>query len=136
MSQSVTSKLVGAAEANKAVVRRMVDDVMNAGDLGAIGDIYSPELAPSAREWIEPFLASFSDVHMEVVDLVAERDTVVGRFRCSGTHTAEWQGHPATGRRFEEVDEVYFFELREGRIARAWGLEDGLKRMRQLGFAP
>jgi hypothetical protein len=32
-----------------------------------------------------------------------------------------WQCHPATGQRFERVAEVYFFELHEGRITRAWG---------------
>jgi hypothetical protein len=43
-------------------------------------------------------------------------------------------GPPASGQRFERVAEVYFFELHEGRIARAWGLEDNLSRMQQLGY--
>lgn len=30
------------------------------------------------------------------------------RFTCSATHAGEWQGQRATGRRFENVDEVYF----------------------------
>lgn len=71
---------------------------------------------------------------MEVVALVAEGDVVVGRFRCSGTHLGEWQGHPPTGRRFNRVDEVYFFRFDGRRIASAWGLEDTFKRMKQLGL--
>ena len=82
--------------------------------------------------WIVPFRESFPDVHMDVVELIAEADTVVGRFRCSGTHLGTWLGYPPTGRRFERVDEVYLFHFRDGRISSAWGLEDTLKRMRQL----
>jgi predicted ester cyclase len=33
----------------------------------------------------------------------------------------------------QEVDEVYFFRVREGRFVESWGLEDNLTRMRQLG---
>jgi predicted ester cyclase len=43
-------------------------------------------------------------------------------------------GHPPTGRRFEDVAEVYFFRLDDGRIAEAWGLEDNATRLRQLGL--
>jgi hypothetical protein len=40
----------------------------------------------------------------------------------------------ATGRRFTNIDEVYFFRVRDGRIARAWGLEDTHTRTEQLGL--
>jgi predicted ester cyclase len=120
----------------KEIVRRLVDEVMNRADISALDDVYAPRLAAAARRWIEPFLASFSDVHMRIVQLVAEGETVVGRFTCSGTHTGTWLGHPATGRRFEDVAEVYFFRVVDGRIVRAWGLEDTYERLRQLGINP
>ena len=122
------------SEQNKAVVRRLVDEVMNTGHLEVLDEIYTPRMAAAARAWITPFRASFPDLSMRVVDLVAEGEKVVGRFLCSGTQRGEWQGHPASGRRFERVAEVYFFELRDGRITRAWGLEDNLSRMQQLGY--
>jgi predicted ester cyclase len=118
----------------KNVVRRLIDEVMNHGNLSVIEDLYSPRLAPAARRWVEPFLASFTDVRMRIVELVAEGETVVGRFACSGTHTGTWLGHPATGRRFTDVAEVYFFRVVDGRIVRAWGLEDTADRLRQLGL--
>ena len=118
----------------KDVVRRLVDEVMNNGDLSVLEELYAPRLAPVARRWVEPFLASFSDVRMRVVQIVAEGETVVGRFSCSGTHTGSWLGHPATGRRFTDVAEVYFFRVVEGRIVRAWGLEDTADRLGQLGL--
>jgi steroid delta-isomerase-like uncharacterized protein len=122
------------SEQNKAIVRRMVDEVTNAGRLDVLDEIYTPRMAAAARAWIAPFRDAFPDVHMRVVDLVAEGDKVVARFLCSGTQRGAWQGRPAAGRRFERVAEVYFFELHEGRITRAWGLEDNLSRIRQLGY--
>jgi predicted ester cyclase len=122
-------------EENKAVVRRLVEEVLNEGRLEVIDELYAPGLAPAARRWIAPFRASFPDVHMEIVELVAEGDKVVGRFTCSATHLGEWLGHAPTGRRFERVDEVSIFRFRDGRIAQVWSLEDSLDRLRQLGLA-
>ena len=119
---------------NKAVVRRLVDEVLNGGRMDVVDELYAPRLAPVAKRWIAPFRVSFPDVRMEVVDLVAEGDRVVGRFTCSATHLGDWLGHPPTGRRFEAVDEVYFFRLSEGRIVQAWGIEDTLGRLEQLGL--
>ena len=104
----------------KQVVKRLIDEVMNRADLSVLDDLYAPGFVAATRRWIEPFVASFSDVHMRIVELVAEGQTVVGRFTCSGTHTGTWLGHSATGRRFEDVAEVYFFRIIEGRIVRAW----------------
>jgi ketosteroid isomerase-like protein len=119
---------------NKAIVQRLVREVLNGGRLDVIDELYTPELAPAAKRWIAPFRASFPDVHMEIVDLIAEGDNVVGRFTCSATHTGAWRGHPATGRRFERIDEVSIFRFRDGRIAAVWSLEDTLARMEQLGL--
>jgi hypothetical protein len=120
----------------KSIVRRLVEDVMNQGDLDVLDQLYAPRLAPIARRWIEPFLHSFSDVDMRIVELVAEDEIVAARFSCSGTHTHTWLGHPATGRRFTNVAEVYFFRVVNGRITQAWGLEDTTDRLRQLGLGP
>jgi len=123
------------SEPNKAIVRRLIEEVLNGGRLELIDELCAAGLAPAARRWIAPFRAAFPDVHMEVVDLIAEDDKVVGRFRCSGTHEGEWRGQPPPGRRFERIDEVDIYRLRDGRIVHAWGLEDTLARMRQLGLA-
>ena len=123
------------SERNKAVVRRLVAEVLNGGRMEVIDALYAPELADEAKAWIAPFRASFPDTHMEVVDLIAERDRVVGRFTCSGTYLREWLGHAPTGRRFEAIDEVSIYRVRDGRIVESWGLEDGLGRLEQLGLA-
>ncbi len=121
-------------ERNKAVVRRLVAEVLNGGQLEVIDELYAPALAEAAHAWIAPFRASFPNTHMEIIGLIAEDDTVVGRFTCSGTHLGDWLGYPPTGRRFEAIDEVGIYRFRDGRIVESWGIEDNLGRLEQLGL--
>ncbi len=124
-----------ALEENKRLVRRLVDEVVNARSLDVLDEVADGEIATAARRWIGPFREAFPDFKMEVVDLVAEGDQVVGHFKCSGTHEGEWRSRPPTGRRFEEVDEIYIFRIENGRLTGATAVvEDNLTRMKQLGF--
>jgi hypothetical protein len=52
--------------ANKAVVARAVELVVNGGDLDAVDELYDPGIAAQARAWVAPFRASFPDVQMAV----------------------------------------------------------------------
>ncbi len=45
----------------KTAVRRLIDEVMNGGELAAIDEIYSPKMAREAHRWIEPFRNAFPD---------------------------------------------------------------------------
>lgn len=119
---------------NKAVVTRLVEEVVNGGRLDLVEELFTPAVAAAARGWIAPFLRSFPDVHMEIVELIAEGDKVAGRFRCSATHRTGWLGHAPTGRRFENIDEVGIYTFQDGRIAESWSLEDTHERLRQLGL--
>ena len=118
------------------MIRRFIDQAVNGGRDELVDELFTPAMAEPAREWFGAFRGSFPDVHMELVGLVAEGDTVVGRFRCSATHLGDWRGNAPTGRRFEDVDEVYFFTFDGDRIASVWGLEDTLDRFQQLGLEP
>jgi predicted ester cyclase len=121
-------------EANKQLVRRLVDEVVNRRNPHMLDELAQGEFADLARRWISPFQSSFPDFRMEIVELVAESDTVVAHFKCSGTHRGEWLGVAPTGRRFEDVNEIYIFHVRDGKLASAVGVEDNLSRMRQLGI--
>lgn len=123
-----------STEEGKELVRRLVEEVVNRRDLDALDEIASGQLARLARHWISPFRASFPDFTMRTVSLVAEGDRVVGHFACSGTHTGEWLGIAPTGRRFEDVDEIYVFTVGDGKLVAAYGVEDNLSRLRQLGI--
>ena len=122
-------------EANKELVRRLVEEGVNRRNPDVLEEIAEGDFAELARRWASPFRGSFPDFTMEIVELVAEGDTVVGHFKCSGTHEGEWLGVEPTGRRFEGVDEIYVFQVRGGKLASAMGVEDNLSRMRQLGLA-
>jgi predicted ester cyclase len=110
-----------------------VDEGVNRRDLSVLDDVADGEFAELARRWISPFRGAFPDFSMEIVELVEEGETIVGHFKCSGTHTGEWLGVAPTGRRFERVDEIYVFRVRDGKLVEAFGVEDNLTRLRQLG---
>lgn len=121
-------------EHNRELVRRLVE-IVNAGDLDSIDDVASGQIAGEARRWVGPFRESFPDFRMEVVEVIAEDEKVVGYFKCSGTHSGEWRGHAPSGRRFENVDEIYIFRVEDGKLASAVALvEDNLIRLKQLGL--
>jgi len=121
-----------SGEDGKHLVRALVDAV-NRRHADLLGEIAAGDFAQTADRWVQPFRAAFPDFRMEIMALIAEGDRVVAHFRCSGTHQGEWLGLAPTGRRFREVDEIYIFTIRAGRIASAVGVEDNLRRMRQLG---
>jgi predicted ester cyclase len=119
---------------NKQTVRRFVEEAVNGGRDELIDELFARDVTSWVRDWFGAFRRSFPDIQMELVQLMGEGDT--GRFKCSATHLGEWRGYPPTGRRFEDVDEVYFFSFRGDRIAAVWGLEDTLDRFRQLRLDP
>jgi predicted ester cyclase len=123
-----------SAEENKAMVRRLLE-AMNTGNMDVVDELFSPEVAGQAKQNYTAFRSAFPDWREEIVDVIAEEDKVVGRFKCSGTHRGEMMGIAPTGRHME-VDEVYFLRVENGKFVEFWGLEDNLARMRQLGLLP
>ena len=123
------------SEEHKGMVRRMVEGI-NAGDIeNTVDELFAPRAARRVKRLFAEFRSAFPDWHEGIVQLVAEGDTVAGRFTCSGTHRGEFLGEPPTGKRLE-VEEVFFLRVEDGRLVDFWGLEDSLSRMRQLGLIP
>jgi predicted ester cyclase len=125
-----------STEDNKQLVRRLVHEVVGRRNPDVLDDVAAGQFAQVAKRWVQPFQSAFPDFEMEIVDLIAEDDKVVAHFRCSGTQRGEWLGVVASGRRFERVDEIYIFEVTNGKLAAALGIEDNLTRMRQLAVVP
>jgi predicted ester cyclase len=123
-----------SVEENKLLVRRLVDEAVGERNVDVLDELAGGEFAEVAKRWVRPFRSAFPDFEMEIVELIAEGERVVAHFRCSGTHRGEWLGVPATGRRFENVDEIYIFGIRDGKLVAATGVEDNLARLRQLGI--
>ena len=131
------------SEANKAQVRRVIEEVYNRGDLDAVDDLASRDLvihAPSeeirgregAKRYVAALRTGFPDLHLTIEDQIAEGDMVVTRWTARGTHTGEFQGIPATGRQVRvagtDIDHII-----GGRTVECWAHVDELGLMQQLG---
>ena len=123
------------SEENKAMVRRMVEAINAGGEEIFVDKMFAPRAARRVKRLFAEFRSAFPDWHEDIVELVAEGNTVAGRFRCSGTHLGEFLGKAPTGRRMD-VEEVFFLRAEDRKFVAFWGLEDSLGRMRQLGLAP
>jgi predicted ester cyclase len=123
-----------SADENKLLVRRLADEAVRERSLDVLDEIAAEGFAEMAARWVRPFQSAFPDLEMEIVDLIADGEKVAARFKCSGTHKGEWLGVPATGRRFESIDEIYIFGVKDGKLVSAVGVEDNLSRLRQLSI--
>ena len=119
----------------KSMVRRLVKAINAGGEAAAVDELFAPRAARRVKRLFAEFRTAFPDWREEIVALVAEEDTVAGRFRCSGTHLGEFLGEAPTGRRME-VEEVFFLRAKDGKFVDFWALEDSMDRMRQLGLLP
>lgn len=111
------------------LVRRHVNDAMNGRDLRALDPPCTPALAPKLRTALEQFLVAFPEWRRKLVELVAEDDTVVARFRFTGTHHGERQ-RPRTDRPHAHRRGV-FLPRRRRTLHPVLGREDTWTRMRQ-----
>jgi steroid delta-isomerase-like uncharacterized protein len=135
--------------ANKELVHRFIDALWNAGDLGVVDELTTPDFVNhSALPDTPPDRAGFAhtarttrdifpDFQVTLVELVADGDTVVAHFTAAGTHQLAWD-HPIVGRitatgKAVTWRGVRLFHLRDGRIAATWVYVDTLDVVRQLG---
>jgi steroid delta-isomerase-like uncharacterized protein len=96
------------SEANKDVVRRIVEEVWNGGKLDSIDEFYAADFVntdPSSpevknleqfKQWVAEMHAGFSDEQITVEDLIAEGDKVVEQWSAKATHTGDFMGIPPT----------------------------------------
>ncbi len=130
--------------AMKALVRRFVEEVFEAGHLDAIDELVAPEFTSHTfgTNGREEFKAAAQRVHggltnveFTIDDIVAEHDRVAVRLTSSATPTGEFMGVQAAGKRYT-VSEAHFFRIDEGEIFEHWHVHDALGIMRQIGAVP
>ena len=116
------------AEQSKAVLRRIVDAVINGRDLDAADELFAADhvlhpastgVGPGPEGMKQAFAglhAEFPDVHVEIESIVAEGDLVAVRLTFRGTHapTGESAVWP----------ETVFTRVADGRAAESWELID------------
>jgi predicted ester cyclase len=94
--------------------------------------------APPGRQHIRAFLegtlAGWPDLRLEIAQVVAEDDWVMGRSVAIATHTTAVMGVPPTGKQVVTT----FWDLHRfddaGLIMQTWNLMDGLALLEQLGL--
>jgi steroid delta-isomerase-like uncharacterized protein len=139
------ARVLVSAEDNKAVIRRLIEEVYNEGHLDVVDELVAPDVfnhpaVPAHQygidgfkhviEWVRDFS---SDVHYDIEDIIAEGDKVAVRMTHSGTHTGAIRGISPTGKSFS-VDYVHWFRVADGKVAELWAVRDDLSRLQQLGL--
>ena len=134
-------------ERNKAVVRRFIEEVQNQKNWDAFDELNAedfvnlsaPPGVPSDREggkmFLGAFLSAFPDCHVTIDDMIAEGDRVATKKTFTGTHTAELNGIPPTGKQVS-ITYVDILRLRDGKIVEHWLSMDQMSFMQQLGVLP
>jgi steroid delta-isomerase-like uncharacterized protein len=135
-----------AAEENKVVVRRFIDEIFVKGNVDAVDKLVTadfvphswPSVGPGAealKQAIKRVSAGLSDVSMKIDDMIKEDDKVAVRLTAHARHQGDFMGLPATGRDYT-ISETHIFHLRDGKVAEHWRDADMLGLMRQLGALP
>ena len=133
-------------EENKAIARRLVEEVQNQHNIDAMDELYAADYVNHAAHGVPPtlegnkqffrmFFAAFPDLHITIQDQIAEGDNVVTRKTMSGTPQGTFVGIPPTGKRMTmEVLEI--LQMSGGKITGYRVFFDRLGLMYQLGLLP
>lgn len=133
-------------EANRAVVTRYYEQVLNAGNVGLLDELavldydeHSPFPGqPNGLEGLKArasaIIAAFRPV-FTLHEVVGEGETVVVYWTNTGTHQGDFMGIPPSGRTVT-ISGVDVHRLRGGRLAEHWHVIEELQMLQQLGVLP
>jgi predicted ester cyclase len=132
--------------ANKEMLVALFEEIVNQKQLDKIDEYFAEdyvEHSPTGdiqgrdafKQFVAGFLAAFPDSHNEVSDYVSDGDLAYWTVRWTGTHTGEFNGIPATGKK---VDILILNKgvTRDGKAVEHWTGNDALALMMQLGVMP
>ena len=131
---------------NEAVVRRFYEQMNNERKLELAPELFTadhrfhdPQVpAGDGPAGIATAVSAYQtgvDGHWEIEEMFSAGDRVVVRWTGSGTHVAEMNGIPPTGRSIE-VDAISIHRVAGGKIAETWEVWDTLGVLQQLGVVP
>jgi steroid delta-isomerase-like uncharacterized protein len=133
-------------EQNKAIVRRVFDEIVNKGNLDVADELLAddymnhdfpaPTPGPAGFKMVTTmFRSAFPDIVVTLEDEFAEGDKVVTRGVFEGTHTGDFMDIPATGRQVT-IKYLDIWRLENGKAKENWVQMDLLGLMQQLGVIP
>jgi steroid delta-isomerase-like uncharacterized protein len=136
------------SEPNKAIVRRLFEELWNKGNLSLADELFSPNYAhydpstpdvgrgpESEKKRATLYRTAFPDLRLTIEDIIAEGETVMARWSCRGTHKGDLSGIAPTGKQFN-ISGVTIARLANGKLAEGWVNWDTLGLMQQLGVVP
>ncbi len=136
------------SDQNKAIVRRLFEELWNKGNLSVADQLFSPNYAhhdpstpdfgrgpESERKRATLYRTAFPDLQLTIEDIIAEGETVMARWSCRGTHKGDLSGIAPTGKQFT-ISGVTIARLTNGKLAEGYVNWDALGLMQQLGVAP
>jgi steroid delta-isomerase-like uncharacterized protein len=126
-----------SSEQNKAIVRRLWEEVWNQNNLAVCDEIFDDAYATHEKNFRAHVKTIIPDSHHTIEDMIAEDGKVVTRFTITGIHEGEFLGVPGTGKPFT-VTGMWIHRLENGRIVegRQWGEWDRLGFLQQVGAMP
>lgn len=124
--------------ANKALVRRYIEEANNGGNVALIDELVAPDYVwhdgPASRDDLKQFLLwqrrTAPDWRISIEDILAERDRVAVRAVARGTRTEEYPGAPFPQPRAMEVTWIAIYRIGAGRISEVWVVRDFERRSR------
>lgn len=131
------------SEQNKAVARRLLEDVWNQGNLMAVDELFTADhMSPSApmlppgpegtKIIVGMFRAAMPDYKLTVDLLMADDEKVVARFTQTGTHIgAPLMGMPPSGRKATWT-EIAVLHISNGKISKSYYESDIMAMVNQL----
>jgi steroid delta-isomerase-like uncharacterized protein len=136
------------SEQNKAIVRRLFEELWNKGNLSVADELIAPAYEhhdastpdvgrgpESEKKRVTLYRTAFPDMRLTIEDIVAEGETVMARWSCRGTHKGDLSGVAPTGKQFT-ISGVTIARLANGRMVEGWVNWDALGLMQQLGVVP
>jgi steroid delta-isomerase-like uncharacterized protein len=115
-----------------------LDEAMKSFAENAVDHDPAPDQGPGRAGFLAFFqtlTSAFPDAKIEPAHVVADDEHVAIAYTLTGTHQAEFQGVPATGKRIE-VRGMQIGRFENGQIVERWGASDELGIMQQIGASP
>ncbi len=131
----------GGTDANMALVRGYMEDILNQGDLGAAERYFPAEgyvlngrtlTVDQIAGLRQSILDRFPDFRVTIDDQFAAGDKVATRVTFTGTHRGDYLGIPASGRRVVYTG-IAIDRIEGGRVVEGWHQADELGLLEQLG---
>jgi predicted ester cyclase len=121
---------------NKELVRRYFDERWNHGSLDVCDELLSSSMdIEEQKEFVRAQHAALGDLHLTILDLLAEDDQVAIHWRIDGTHKGDFLGVAATGKPVTFLG-IALLRITDGKIADDIADWDNQSILEQLGAVP